>query len=55
MEDNATTNFSLYTSSTNNTASEYDFTNSELDPDKKPKLALVVLIPWKPKIRRSHK
>jgi hypothetical protein len=44
MEDDFTIDFSLYTSSTNNTISKYNFTNSELDPDKEPKLVLVAPI-----------
>jgi hypothetical protein len=55
MEDNSAIDSSPYTSSTNNTISEYNSTNSESDPDKKPKPALVAPISWKPKIRRSHK
>jgi hypothetical protein len=45
MENDSATDSSLYTSFTNNTASEYDFTNSELDPNKEPKLVLVAFIP----------
>jgi hypothetical protein len=44
MEDDFAIDSSLYTSSTNNTASECDFTNSELDPDEEPKLVLVASI-----------
>jgi hypothetical protein len=55
MENNFAIDFSLYTSSTNNIISEYNSTNSELDPDKKPKLVLVASISWKPKIRHFYK
>jgi hypothetical protein len=44
MKNNSTIDFSLYTSFTNNTISKYNFTNSELDPDKEPKLVLVTPI-----------
>jgi hypothetical protein len=44
MEDDSTIDSSLYTSSTDNTAFEYDSTNSESDPDKEPKPVLVTPI-----------
>jgi hypothetical protein len=44
MENNFIIDFFLYISSTNNTISEYNSTNSKLDPDKKPKLVLVTSI-----------
>jgi hypothetical protein len=49
MEDNSTTDSSLYTTS------EEDSTNLELDPDKELVPALAAPTPWKPKIKRSHK
>jgi hypothetical protein len=45
MKDNFTIDSSLYTSSTNNTASKYNSTNSKSDPNKEPKPVLVTPIP----------
>jgi hypothetical protein len=44
MEDDSTIDSFLYTSSTDNTASKYNSTNSESDPDKEPKPVLVAPI-----------
>jgi hypothetical protein len=55
MEDDSATDSSPYTSSTDDTASEYESTDSESDPDEEPKPVLVAPIPWKPRIKRSYK
>jgi hypothetical protein len=49
MEDNSTTDSSLYTTS------KEDSTNLELDPDKELVPALAAFTPWKPKIKYSYK
>jgi hypothetical protein len=49
MEDDSTTNSSLYTTS------EEDSANLELDPDEELVPALAAPTPWKPKIKYSYK